>query len=678
VRSAGILCSGAELGLSGDDEQLFELHEDAEAGTDLSEYLGLHDHVIELSLTPNRGDCLSLAGIARELGVLNGLAVKIPEHTQVEIKQEQSRIVRLEAAAACPRYAGRIISAIDISKRAPDWILERLRRADIRSINVVVDLTNYVMLETGQPMHAFDNDKLSGDIVVRFARDNEELTLLDGEQCRVQEQTLLITDDSGAIALAGIMGGLDTAVSDTTQNLFLESAYFDPEVIAGRARTYGLHTDASHRYERGVDFELQEKALERLAELIIRYCGGSAGPVVTVAEPAHLPSRLPVTLDLSTVSRVLGIEIEAARIRQILTQLELGLKETGKGFEVSVPSFRFDIAIEADLIEEIARIYGYNNIPGTPPVAGLSMYGGNDDDKLAALQQCLLNRAYHEVITYSFVDKELQEKVLGETVAIPLLNPISSELGVMRCSLLPGLLGSLAYNHNRQQDRIRLFECGRVFVTTGELQQELMLSGLIFGNILEKQWDKINSSSDIYDIKSDVEALVQAGTGPVELEYRVNQHPALHPGQSAEIFLENQSIGIIGALHPVLLKEFDLTQQAYVFELSLSAISVKKPLKFTKISKFPTVKRDISLLIDAQVPVQKVRKLIESEAFPLLNNLELFDLYQGEGIDIEKKSLALGLTFQASSSTLTEEEVETVMKTILMALNSEFGATLRK
>ena len=678
VASAGMLCSGAELGLSGDDEQLIELHGDAVPGTDLAEYLRLDDHVIELSLTPNRGDCLSLAGIAREVGVLNNQPVKRLQKQAAEVSHKQSRKVVLEAASACPRYAGRILSDINISNRAPDWIIEKLRRADIRSINVVVDITNYVMLELGQPMHAFDNDKLSGDIVVRFAKDSEELTLLDGQQCSLQEHTLLITDDSGAIALAGIMGGLDTAVSDETRNLFLESAYFDPEHLAGRARSYGLHTDASHRYERGVDFQLQEPALERLTELLIQYCGGKAGPVISVSEARHFPPRPPVKLGLKTLSRVLGIDIDASRVKQILEQLDLGTEEVEGGYQVSVPSFRFDISIEADLVEEIARIYGYNNMPSEPPVASLSMYDGNSDSSLMELQQCLLNRGYHEVITYSFLDQQLQEKILGEATVISLLNPISSDLGVMRRSLLPGLLSALAYNLNRQQDRIRLFECGRIFEGMEVDEQKLMLSGVITGNIYEKQWDNPYSSSNIYDMKSDVEALVQAGMGSVQLEYRSNQHPALHPGQSTEIFIENQAIGVIGALHPRLINELDLNQQIFVFELNLSEITSEKSLKFTKISKFPTVKRDISLLVDRLIPVQDIINRIKSEASELLANLELFDLYQGEGIDIEKKSLALGLTFQTSSSTLTEEEVETVLDRILMALNSEFGATLRK
>ena len=678
INSAGMLCSGQELGLSADSEQLFELHSDAEPGANLAEYLGLNDHVFEISITPNRGDCFCIAGIAREIGVLNNLSLNAVKERAIVEGIDQSRRVSLQSASACPRYAGRIISGIDISKRAPDWILERLRRADIRCINAVVDLANYVMLEMGQPMHAFDNDKLKGEIVIRLTREGEKLTLLDGENYHLQENSLLITDDSGPIALAGIMGGLNTAVSTNTQHIFLESAYFSPEAIAGRARAYGLHTDASLRYERGVDFKLQERALDRLTQLIIEYCGGNAGPLVLAEDTNSLPLRPSIVLDPVKISRLLGVDIEAKRVKQILQQLGLGIEENAAGMVVSVPSFRFDISIEADLIEELARIYGYNNMPSTPPLASLRMHSGTSDDSLTELQQCLLNRGYHEIISYSFVDKTLQEKILGATKAIPLLNPISSDLGVMRGSLLPGLLGALAYNHNRQQERIRLFECGRVFRNEGEVMQDIMIGGVISGETVQKHWDSECTSSDIYDIKSDVEALIQLGNGADTIEYRTFQHNALHSGQSAQIFIKNQLIGIIGALQPMLLREYDLTQPAYVFELYLSRISAKKRVKFTKISKFPVVKRDISLLIEQKIPVYEVINCIINEAQTLLSNLELFDLYQGEGIDLGKKSLALGLTFQTSSSTLTEEEVESVMARIVSALYSEFGATLRE
>ncbi|MFT5134373.1 MAG: phenylalanyl-tRNA synthetase beta chain [Gammaproteobacteria bacterium] len=678
VNSAGMLCSADELELSNDADKLLELDDDAVPGVNLKDHLQLNDHVFDISLTPNRGDCLSLAGIAREISVLNDLPMKVIKEEKAEISSTETRIVSLREPLACPRYAGRVVSDIDITKKAPDWILERLRRAELRSINVVVDLTNYVMLELGQPMHAFDNDKLRGEIAVRFSNEGEELTLLDGQHCKLQENTLLITDTSGPIAMAGIMGGLQTAVSADTRHLFLESAYFNPETIAGRARAYGLHTDASHRYERGVDFTLQERALERLTVLLIKYCGGKVGSMLVVAEPSYLPPRPSVELNMATLSRVLGVEIELPRVKEILQLLGLGVKDKLAGFTVSVPAFRFDITIEADLVEEIARIYGYNNMPSTAPHASLRMHDANAGSDLLELKQCLVNRGYHEIITYSFTDKEQQEKILGVSKELSLLNPISSELGVMRRSLLPGLLGALSYNHNRQQDRIRLFECGKVFIAGEQLEQKAMIGGILSGEVLLKQWDKIDSLSDIYDLKSDVEVLLQIETDVEEIEYRIFQHSALHSGQSAQIFIKNQLIGMIGALHPRLMKAFDLRLPTFVFELDLSQISLKKAIKFTKTSKFPIVKRDISILVEQQIPVFAVMNCIKKESKELLNNLELFDLYQGEGIDLEKKSLALGLTFQKSSSTLTEEEVESVMVRILNALFSEFGATLRE
>jgi len=678
INSEGMLCSGDELGLTGDSDRLFEIQKDAEPGTNLADYLGLEDHVFDLSLTPNRGDAFSVAGIAREIGVLNNLSVKQTETKTAEVKTNQTRNVSLHAAAACPRYVGRIISGIDVTKRAPDEILERLRRSDLRSINIVVDLTNYVMLELGQPMHAFDNNKLQGEIVIRMSAAGEALTLLDGQHVHLKENNLLITDEAGPVALAGIMGGLDSAVSDTSHDLFLESAYFTPEAIAGRARGHGLHTDASLRYERGVDFTLQERALERLTLLILKYCGGNAGPLVIAEDTSNIPVRPPVNLELMKISHLLGIEIKADTVKQILEQLGFYLTEKPTGFIVKVPSFRFDIGIEADLIEEVARIYGYDKMPSTPPLANLRMPGDSGDSCLPELQQALMNRGYHEIISYSFVDKTRQEKILGEINPIPLLNPISSDLGVMRASLIPGLLDTLAYNHKRQQERVRLFECGRVFRNDGEIRQDIMIGGIISGNIFLKQWDKEDIPSDIYYIKGDIEALVQLGMGEQDIDYRAFKHHALHLGQSAQIFINNQLIGYAGALHPSLMKEYDLVHPAFIFELDLLSISSKNRLKFTKISKFPTVKRDISLLIDREIPVARVMKCIKSEAKALLTNLELFDLYRGEGIDIEKKSLALGLTFQTSSSTLREEEVEGVMRSILAALYSEFGATLRE
>ncbi len=678
IESEGMLCSASELGLSDDSEKLFELHESAKPGMSLSDYLELDDHILELSLTPNRGDCFSIRGISRELSAINQLPTKSVDSEPLSSACNESRKVKLQAADACPRYAGRVIQGVDVSRRAPDFILERLRRADIRSINIVVDLTNYVMLETGQPMHAFDNDKLNGTIDVRWSSADKQLTLLDGQTITLQENTLLITDENGPLALAGIMGGLDSAVSDDTVNLFLESAFFSPDAIAGRARSYGLHTDASLRYERGVDFCLQELAIDRLTQLILNYAGGKAGPLVVEENSEKLPDRSIVTLNLVNIERLLGIEIEKQEVVEILERLELKVSADAEFLNVEVPSWRFDIGIEADLIEEIARLVGYDNIPSSPPLASLSMFGERPNDALANLQNCLMNRGYREVITYSFVDQQIQETLLGPTTPIPLLNPISADLAVMRASLLPGLLNVLSYNHNRQQDRIRLFEYGRIFEGYEESGQKLKLGGIIHGEVFKKQWDRGNISSDLFDIKSDIDALLDIGCGVQGLEYRKYEHISLHPGQSAQIFIENQLIGLVGAIHPETLTRYGLSQATFFFELDLSLISEKKPVKFEKFSKYPGVKRDISVLIEEEIAVDRVLTCIKSEAKSLLHNLELFDLYQGEGIDLGKKSLALGLTFQTSSSTLTEEEVGSVMSRIMSALYSEFGATLRE
>lgn len=678
VPSAGMLCSAAELGLSQDTSQLLQLDQEAEAGLDLAKHLILDDNIFELSLTPNRGDCLSLAGIAREVATLNDLPVSRPEFSLIQQDFSDTRQIHLQKSEACPRYAGRIIKGVDMSAKTPDWILERLRRADLRSVNIVVDLTNYVMLELGQPMHAFDNDKLSGDITVRMAAEEEELTLLDGQHCQLNTNTLLICDDKGPVAMAGIMGGLDTAVSADTRDLFLESAYFDPQSIAGRARGYGLHTDASHRYERGVDFKLQESALERLSYFIVTYCGGSAGPIHSVADEDKLPSREAVALKMTTLSRVLGVEFEKQWVVDKLESLGLAVASEGDTFIVEPPSHRFDITIEADLVEEVARLYGYNNMPSAAPVGSLSMHGSSDGSNWAELRVTLLNRGYNEAITYSFVEQSFQDRVLGPQQAIALANPISSDLAVMRCSLLPGLIKSCIYNQNRQQERIRLFEIGKIFTNLRELEQISMIGGIVSGKVNEKQWDRYNTLSDFYDIKSDVEALIAAAAGAQAVEYHSIQHPGLHPGQSSDITLNNQVVGAIGALNPGLARDLGIKQSAFVFEINLELISSKLPVKFTKISKYPAVNRDIALLVNKDISLAEVEFCVKNATSEDLINLELFDVYQGEGIDSKKKSLALGLTFQRSSSTLTEEEVESAMSGVLAALHSKYGATLRE
>jgi phenylalanyl-tRNA synthetase beta chain len=677
VVSEGMLCSAGELGLSDDAGRLLELEPEGKPGQDLAEYLGLDDNMIELSLTPNRGDCLGLAGIAREVAVLNGGQFRRRRPRSVAAAVEDVREIRLEATEACPRYAGRVIRDVDTGRPTPSWIRERLRRSDIRSVNVVVDITNYVMLELGQPMHAFDHDRLQGPVQVRFAREGETVTLLDGSAQTLDAQTLVIADDTGAVAMAGVMGGQDSAVGDDTRDLFLESAWFSPAAILGRARLYGMHTDASHRFERGVDPTLQAEAVERATALILEVCGGRPGPVVDKMVRAQLPAAETVSLRVNEVERQLGIAIPAAACWGILKRLGFQLSGRGTVRDVTAPPYRFDIAREADLIEEIARIHGYQVIPSRLPTAALHMPGDDGGDRARqTMLATLTDRGYYEIITYSFIDPALQQSLLGEGEAAALLNPISAELSVMRRSLWPGLLQALQYNLKRQQQRVRLFELGRVY--RGE-REPLMLAGLVYGNNYMEQWSIESSYSDFYDLKGDVEALLRAATGPrSDIRFQPARHPALQDGRTAQLLWGEQGIGFVGAVHPKHLRQLDIPNPAYVFELELPLISVNLPIKYEKLSKYPSVRRDLSVLVEVDLPVVELLQVIESSAGDYLHNLQLFDLYRGEGIDLGKKSLTLGLTFQRYSSTLTDEEVDSLMALILNALKEKFGATLRE
>jgi len=677
VRSEGMLCSAAELGLSDDAAGLLELETASVAGRDVAECLELDDHAIELSLTPNRGDCLCLTGIAREVAVLNGSRFSPRGARPVAAVAADRREIELEAEAACPRYAGRIIRDVDAARPTPLWLRERLRRSDIRSVNVVVDITNYVMLELGQPMHAFDSDTLEGDIRVRFAREKERLTLLDGSEQTLAADTLVIADAGGAVAMAGVMGGQHSAVGEGTRNLFLESAWFEPGVIMGRARRYGLHTDASHRFERGVDPTLQVLAVERATSLILSICGGRPGPVVDELRQDRLPAPREVSLRAAEVSRRLGTPVEPARCWKILRALGFSVSGRGAVRPVRVPPYRFDVTLEADLIEEIARIHGYRNIPSELPRARLHMPAGSGGlASLRPLLAALTERGYFEAITYSFVDPEYQRQLLGVEQAAALLNPISADLAVMRRSLWPGLLQALQYNLKRQQQRIRLFERGRVYRETGEYP---VLAGLIYGNRFQEQWAIESNYSDFYDMKGDVENLLRLVAGPrAAVDFKPVQHPALHAGQAAAVMVNNEEIGCLGALHPRHLRALDIPRPTYLFELEMSRIPSKKQVKYTNLSKYPSVRRDLSVLVDETIAVGALLQHMKSLAGDYLINLQLFDLYRGEGIDLGKKSLTLGLTFQRSSSTLTDEEVDSLMALILNSLKEKFGATLRE
>jgi phenylalanyl-tRNA synthetase beta chain len=679
VRSEGMLCSEAELGLGDAAGGLMELDSDAVPGRALRSVLALDDNVFDIALTPNRGDCMSVAGLAREIAVLYRMTSTAPVASAVAPAMDLRRNVRLGAADACPRYAGRIIEGADLGRPAPLWLRERLRRADIRSINAAVDIANYVMLELGQPMHAFDDAKLDGDIVVRHARPGESLVFLDGQERALDPDMLAITDAGGVVALAGVMGGLSTSVTSATRRLFLESAFFAPGAIMGRPRRLGLQTDAGQRFERGVDPELAARALDRATELLVGSCGGQPGPLVDTRHDGTFPRHRSVALRDLRIRRLLGTEIPADSTADILRRLGMELAPATGGWSVKVPLFRFDIGLEADLIEEIARIHGYDRVQGRFLGGRVAMHGDGPDPRLREWRRLLAARGYLEAITYSFTDADLQQRLVGTADVIHLRNPIASDLGVMRQSLLPGLLGALVFNRHRQQRRIRLFEIGRGYrLEGGSIREPLLLGGITCGNCYPEQWDIKPDAGDFYDLKGDVEELLAGLRTPPTFRRPARPLPGHHPGQSAEILLEDQVIGYAFGVHPETLMGLDLTEPVHFFELDLGRIPARKSPSYRRISRFPSVRRDLAVVVARDMEAAHVLNVVTEAAGEVLTNLELFDVYQGEGIDLGKKSLALGLTFQASSLTLTDEGVETVIQTVLRALREKCGGTLRE
>ena len=681
VESFGMLCSPVELGMAESSDGLMLLPADAVPGTDVRELLNLDDKTIEIGLTPNRGDCLSIAGIAREAGVVNQVAVEAPEVSSFTVDHQESIPVSLTAAEACPRYCARIIKGINPKAETPLWLKERLRRSDLRSISPVVDVTNYVMLELGQPMHAFDLAKLDGGIEVRYANDAEKLTLLDGQEVTLAANTLVIADQSAALAMAGIMGGEASSVTDETVDLFLESAFFSPDVIIGKARQYGLHTDSSHRFERGVDFELPARALQRATELLLAIVGGSAGSAIEANEADRLPQRQAITLREARIKRLLGIELEPAKVTEILTRLGMNVIEQGKTWLVTPPSFRFDIPIEADLIEEIGRIFGYDELPTEAPKVPLEVTLPREAQvRMERVRSYLLDKGYQEAINYSFVDADLQAQVNPDELAVALANPISADMAVMRTSLWTGLLQALKYNQNRQQDRVRLFEQGVSFIKKGdEIMEERLISGVISGNLMPEQWGEKSRKVDFYDIKADVEGLLGLISGSEEYGFSAESHPALHPGQSALIKTSaGVPIGWLGKLHPGLEKSLGFNGSVYLFEVSEEVFANAVKPEFAELSKFPSVRRDLAIVADEAVSAQQLKDCITAASGEYLANLQLFDVYCGEGVESGRKSLALGLTFRDHSRTLKDEDVDTLVFSILEKLNDELDATLRE
>ena len=679
--SFGMLCSFSELGISDDHDGILELPLDAPIGQDVREYLQLDDVTIEVDLTPNRADCLGIKGLAREVGVLNQTSVNEIEVPEVTATITESRNIQLLAPEACPRYLGRVIKNINLNAKTPLWMVEKLRRSGVRSIDPVVDVTNFVLLELGHPMHAFDNNKLEGDIVVRFAKQDEKLTLLDGNEVTLQSNTLVIADTNKALAMAGIFGGLDSGVTNQSKDIFLESAFFAPDAIMGKARQYGLHTDASHRYERGVDPQLQQVAMQRATQLLLDIVGGEAGPMIEAIDNALVPNNRSVTLRHSRLTKVLGIEIVTDTVTDIFNRLGFSVSFNDQVWQVSVPPYRFDISIEEDLIEEVARVYGYNQIPDIAPVASLKMSQHQEQKvQLNQLKNTLVESDYQEAITYSFVDPKIQSLLFPQMQGLQLPHPISSEMSTMRVSLWTGLLQAVSYNQKRQQSRVRLFESGLRFIPdntekTG-VKQELVISGVVCGLVADENWDNSTQSIDFYDVKADVENLLNCA-GVEGYCFQSTSHSALHPGQCAEILVGDTLLGYIGAVHPQFEKKLGLNGKSFVFELEISALGLKKLPQSEEISKFPANRRDIAIVVDDDKVVGDILSCIEKFGANQLVGLNLFDVYRGKGIAEGKKSLAISLILQDKSKTLEENDIQAAVDGILATLSQKFEASLR-
>ncbi len=678
-KSHGMICAASELGLLESSDGIMILPADAPVGTDFREYLSLNDKVIDVDLTPDRGDCLGLIGIAREVGVINQSPVTVPEIEPVAAVIDDIFPVKLDAPQACPRYLCRIVRNINAAAETPLWMQERLRRSGLRAISPVVDVTNYVLLELGQPMHGFDLNKLDGEIIVRFAAESEKLTLLDGQEVKLNGETLLIADKSAPLAMAGVMGGEASAVTDTTRDILFESAFFAPLAIAGKARSYGLHTDSSHRFERGVDPELQRKAMERATALLIEITGGEPGPIVEVLSDEHLVKPVAIQLRRSRVAKLLGVEVSDEQIVDILQRLDMQVVANDQGWMVTAPSCRFDIAIEADLIEEIGRIYGYANIPTNRTLSSMVMSAPLEATfDLAKAKHLLVGRDFQEVITYSFIAPELQKQIDQNHTGIVLANPISADMSVMRTSLWPGLLQTASYNQARQWERVRIFESGLRFIDVdGEICQEPMLAGLICGSRLQEQWGAKPESVDFFDLKADLESLL-AQTGEAEaFNFVAETHPTLHPGQSARLLYKGEAIGWLGMLHPELEKKLGLLGNTFLFEIKLKAIEMGGLPAYKALSKYPSIKRDLAILVDKDISYQQVRDCIEAVAPSFLKDIRLFDVYTGDNIDSGVRSLALSLILQETSKTLSDQEVETAVTIVLNNLSTELKARLR-
>lgn len=674
VASNGMLCSGQELGIPDGVDGLLLLPQDAPVGVNLRDYLALDDTVIELKITPNRADCLSIRGIAREVAALTASPLQAPTVSPAPVTITSQRGVKLSAGAACGRYLGRVIEQVNAQASTPAWMKQRLERAGVRSISAIVDVTNFVLLELGQPLHAFDHNKLQGDIEVRLPQVGERMTLLNGKEIALDADMLLITDQTGPVALAGVMGGANSEVDDNTTAVFLESAFFAPEAIAGRARRLGFSSDASFRYERGVDFTLQAEAMERATALIIDICGGVAGPVVE--QVTELPARKPVAVRVDRVNRVLGMSLTATEMAAIFARLGLPFEQQADSFVITPPAARFDLAIEEDFIEEIARVYGYDAIPADNIRGRLAMLPlPEQQTPRAELRRVLVQRDYQEVVTYAFVDEQWENDFAANTTPIRLINPIASQMSVMRSTLLGGLLDTLSHNLKRKQNRVRVFEMARVFLktATGEVEQPEKLAGLAYGTRFAEQWSYQAEKVDFFDVKADIEVLFS----PRQLTFRRAAHPALHPGRCAEVLLDGKVVGILGELHPQWVQKYDLVAAPIYFELDLQPLLARHTIQAQAVSRFPAVRRDLALVVADTLEVDALATTLRAAASHLVTEIALFDVYRGKGVEEGKKSLAFKVLMQDTARTLTDAEVDSVMQDLIAAAANSHAAQLR-
>ncbi|OCG19207.1 phenylalanine--tRNA ligase subunit beta [Gilliamella sp. App4-10] len=681
--SEGMLCSYSELGISDDHNGIIELPDDAPLGQDIREYLNLNDVIIDISVTPNRADCFGIIGIARDLSAVNNIPMQELKVDNIPATITDTVSIKIDEPKASPRYLGRVIKNINVNVTTPLWMKEKLRRGGIRSIDAVVDITNFVLLELGHPMHAFDLKQIENGIVVRYANKDEKLVLLNGNEVKLNDKTLVIADHKKVLALAGIMGGEKSGVTQTTKDVFLESAFFNPLVITGKAREYGLHTEASHRYERGVDPSLQFIAMERASQLLIDICGGEAGPIIDVTHKDELPVQATIQLRRNKIDRIIGNVIETQKITDILVKLGCEVEYKDNVWIVKSPSWRFDLQIEEDLVEEVARIYGYNNIPNANlKIESIMKPKPEGQISLRRVKDLLVDKGYQEAVTYSFVDPKVQQILHPAQPAIKLPNPISSEMSVMRLSLWSGLLDAVRYNQNRQQARIRLFETGLRFIPDEKcefgVRQELMLSGIVTGNLYEEHWLLPKKNVDFYDIKGDLESIFSLLGCSGKVQFEKSQLSALHPGQSAAIYLNDELIGYLGVLHPEIEKKLSLNSKTLVFEINLAKISEKKAPVAQELSKYPSNKRDIAIIVSNTIPAADIISECKKAGGEQLIKVNLFDVYQGENIEENQKSLAISLILQDKSRTLEEEDITNIVSKCVTALQNRFKALLRE